>query len=235
MSPVGLLAALDLEASVLAESLDRLDIASPGISVRRGDLDGKPLVLAVGGVGKVAAAMTAQFLCDVFQPSALICIGLAGAIGGTGKRGEVIVADGAVQHDLDARPLTTQKGEVPGLGSGLFEADARITHNLFHAARASVERPEIVREGLMLTGDQIIASAGVRDRLVAEFPGAACVDMETAAVAQVAIQNGLPWGAVRITSDSADETFDLEEVLEFGAKTAGELFDRIIRAALKTL
>lgn len=235
MSPVGLFAALDLEASVLAESLERLDVPSPGISIRHGDLDGKPVVLAVGGVGKVAAAMTSQFLCDAFQPSALICLGLAGAIGAARQRGEVIVAEGAVQHDMDARPLTAQKGEIPGLGGRLFEADGRIVHSLFHAARAAVERPEIVREGLMLTGDQIITAADVRDRLVAEFPGAACVDMETAAIAQVANQNGLPWGAVRITSDSADETFDLEEVLEFGAKTAGELFDRIIRAALKSL
>jgi nucleoside phosphorylase len=48
-------------------------------------------------------------------------------------------------------------------------------------------------------------------------------------VAQVAHQNGLPWAAVRVTSDSADETFNLEEVIDFGVNTAGELFAQIIR------
>jgi nucleoside phosphorylase len=52
--------------------------------------------------------------------------------------------------------------------------------------------------------------------------------METAAIAQVAHQNQVPWGALRITSDSADENFNLHEVLGFGADSAADLFDRVI-------
>lgn len=233
-TPLALLAALDIEATVLAGRLERSDVASPGITVSEGDLDGTRVVLAVGGVGKVAAAVAAQFLCDAFKPRAMICFGLAGAIGGT-EPGLVIVANSAIQHDMDARPLTSRRGEIPGLGSGSFEADARLSQSLFHAARASVERPDAVRRGTVLTGDQIISAAEVRDGLIAEFPDASCVDMETAAIAQVASQNGLPWGAVRITSDLADETFDLDEVMQFGARTAGELFARIIEMTLKAL
>jgi nucleoside phosphorylase len=59
--------------------------------------------------------------------------------------------------------------------------------------------------------------------------------METAAIAQVAYQNGLPWGAVRVMSDSADETFDLDDVIDFGVKTAGELFARIVADAVGDL
>lgn len=232
---IALFAALDLEASVLAGMLQRSTVLSPGISISAGEVEDEAVVLAVGGVGKVAAAMTAQFLCDTFRPSGLICFGLAGAIGARSEPGQVIVASAAVQHDMDARPLTRQKGDIPGLGTGLFEADAHITHALFQAARNTVEKPDVVRKGLVLTGDQIITSAAVRDRLVTEFPEAACVEMETAAIAQVASQNQLPWGAVRMTSDSADETFDLHDVLDFGAKTAGELFERIIRGAMKGL
>jgi nucleoside phosphorylase len=57
--------------------------------------------------------------------------------------------------------------------------------------------------------------------------------METAAIAQVALQNGIPWAALRMTSDAADETFNLDEVIGFGVKTAAELFDRIVRGLLK--
>jgi nucleoside phosphorylase len=57
--------------------------------------------------------------------------------------------------------------------------------------------------------------------------------METAAIAQVAHQNGVPWAALRITSDAADENFNLREVLGFGVETAADLFDQIVRAFLK--
>lgn len=231
---LALFAALEVEASVLARSLPASRVSSPGIQVREGALEDKPVVLAVGGVGKVAAAMTTQFLCDAFHPSRLMGFGLAGAIN-PGGRGQVIVASGAVHHDLDARPLTKRKGEIPGLGRSVFEADPQLAQAFFDAATASVEHPEVVHQGLVLTGDQIVTSRDVRDRLAMEFPGAVCIDMETAAVAQVAHKNGVPWAAVRLISDSADETFDLDEVLEFGAKSAGELFERIIRAVMRGL
>ncbi len=92
------------------------------------------------------------------------------------------------------------------------------------------EDRSLVRTGLVLTGDQIIASRAVRDDILRDFPEGACFDMETAAVAQVAHMNGVPWGGVRITSDSADESFSMTEVLAYGAHTASELFERIVRA-----
>jgi nucleoside phosphorylase len=86
-----------------------------------------------------------------------------------------------------------------------------------------------------MTGDQIITARAVRDRILSEFPDGACFDMETAAVAQVALANRVPWGAVRITSDSADESFNLKEVIGFGAGTAAELFEKILRRAAGSL
>jgi len=118
---------------------------------------------------------------------------------------------------------------MPTLGLSTFSAEATLAEKLLLAAKRTVDDPRIVRSGLVLTGDQIVASRAVRDALVRNFREGVCVDMETAAIAQVAHQNGLPWGAVRVTSDSADETFDMEDVINFGVKTAGELFARIMR------
>ena len=69
--------------------------------------------------------------------------------------------------------------------------------------------------------------------MLRDFPEGACFDMETAAIAQVAFQNSIPWTALRMTSDAADETFNLDEVIGFGIGTAAELFDQIVRAFLK--
>jgi nucleoside phosphorylase len=59
--------------------------------------------------------------------------------------------------------------------------------------------------------------------------------METAAIAQVARQNGIPWAALRMTSDAADETFNIDKVVGFSVNTAADLFDRVVRALLKAL
>jgi adenosylhomocysteine nucleosidase len=226
--PTAVLAALDIEAAALASNLPRSDATSPNLSIWEGTLESEPVVLAVTGVGKVAAAMAAQFVCDAHRPQTLISVGLAGGVGEAGERGRLIIATAAVQHDFDARPLTSKKGELPGLGMTTLHSDHVITERLRIASLKVVERAQIVVSGVVLTGDQIVTSREVRDRLLEDFPDGACFDMETAAVAQVAHQNQIPWGALRITSDSADEDFNLHEVLGFGADSAAELFDRVI-------
>ena len=229
--PFAVFAALEQEAHALVRRLPRSETIGPKIGIWEGD----GMVVVVGGVGKVAAALATQFVHDVFKPRGVVAIGLAGALRDETLRGQVVVATGAAQHDMDGRPLTAARGVVPGLNLSVFSADASMAEKLLVAAKRSVENPRIVRSGLVLTGDQIVTSRAVRDALARDFHDALCVDMETAAVAQVVHQNGLPWAAVRVTSDSADETFNLEEVIDFGVKTAGELFARIIREAVGDL
>src|SRR5215471_2189494 len=231
--PTALLAALDVEASALARSLPRSNATSPNLQVWEGDIESEPVVLAVTGVGKVAAAMAAQFICYAHRPQALISIGLAGGVGKQNERGSLIVATGAVQHDFDARPLVKKRGELPVINLTTFTADHALAERLRTAALTSVERPELVVAGVVLTGDQIMSKREIRDGLLKEFASGVCFDMETAAVAQVALQNQVPWSALRITSDSADETFDQHEVLGFGAASAAELFERVIARFLR--
>jgi adenosylhomocysteine nucleosidase len=211
MSPdprrVVVLAALEQEAAALSSG-DRLEVI-------------------VCGIGKVAAAIAAQRACDVMAPRALISIGLAGALDSASQPGRLVVASAAVQHDFDARPLTSARG------STVFAANSDVAERLLRAAEGVVEDPRLVRLGLVLTGDQIVASRAVRDAILVDFPEGTCLDMETAAVAQVAHANRVPWGAVRIISDSADEDFNPDAVLGFAASSAADLFDKIISAFVK--
>jgi adenosylhomocysteine nucleosidase len=193
------------------------------------------VVLVITGVGKVSAAVAAQFACDVFDPASLLVVGLAGASDSGGPVGQLIVASGALQHDMDARPFTDARGMIPSVGKAVFASDPTLSERLRNATDSVVDNPRIVRSGIVLTGDQIVTSRVVRDGLLADFPDGACFDMETAAIAQVAYQNGIPWAALRITSDAADENFNLKDVLGFGVDTAADLFDQIVRAFLKTL
>jgi len=111
-------------------------------------------------------------------------------------------------------------------------ADSAVADKLLIASRLESKHAS---GGVVVTGDQIITSAQVRDALAHEFADAVCVDMETAAVAQVALRNNVPWSGLRITSDSADETFDLRGVLGFGVGTAAGLFERILQSVADEL
>jgi len=226
--PVAVIAALEQEAHALVRRMPRSETVGPRLSI----WGSGGLVVIVGGVGKVAAAMAAQHAIDVFKPRCLIAIGIAGGVEDDVRPGQVVVASHAVQHDMDGRPLTDAKGVIPGLDLSSIAADPAVAEKLLLDARFESKD---ARSGLVLTGDQIVTSRAVRDALVRDFPDAACIDMETAAVAQVAHQNGLPWSALRVISDSADETFDLRGVIGFGVSTAAKLFESIIQAVADEL
>jgi adenosylhomocysteine nucleosidase len=232
--PVALFAALDAEARAVYRHLTPSTRPSPQLSIWAGLIEATPVVLVVTGVGKVAAALAAQFVCDAFHPRCAITFGLAGATASDVQKGHLVVASGALQHDMDARPLTDARGTIPSLGLAVIRSDPRLSAKLREAAQSVVGNSQLVSSGLVLTGDQIVTSREIRDGLSRGFPEGACFDMETAAVAQVALQNGIPWAALRMTSDAADETFDLEEVIGFGIDTAADLFDRAVHACLRT-
>ncbi|HXI95058.1 MAG TPA: 5'-methylthioadenosine/S-adenosylhomocysteine nucleosidase [Candidatus Acidoferrum sp.] len=231
--PVALFAALDAEARALVRHLTPSTRPSPQLSIWAGVIEGTPAVLVVTGVGKVAAALAAQFVCDSFHPRCAITFGLAGATRSDVRPGHLIVASGAVQHDMDARPLTDARGTIPSLGMTVLASDPTLSEKLRRAANSVVDNPTLVTSGLVLTGDQIVTSREVRAGVLQEFPEGACFDMETAAIAQVAIQNGMPWAALRMTSDAADETFNLDQVIGFGIDTAAGRFEQVVRALLK--
>ena len=219
---------MEQEAHVLVGRMPRSDTVGPRLTI----WESNRLVVIVGGVGKVAGALATQFACDVFKPRCVLTVGLAGALDTKTKPGQVVVAASAVQHDLDGRPLTEARGIIPTLGIGTIPSNPAVSDTLLRAARY---KSEDAHAGLVLTGDQIVTSKTVRDALARDFPNAACLDMETAAVAQVAYQNDVPWSGLRVVSDSADETFDLKGVIGFGVDTAANLFESIIQTVVDEL
>ena len=223
-----MIAALEEEAHELVRRMPRSENVGPRLAIWEGD----GLVVMVAGVGKVAAAMATQYACDVFKPRSAIAMGLAGSLEEGVRPGQVIVATGAVQHDMDGRPLTPAKGMIPGLDLSTLAADPAASEKLLIAARLESRDAQA---GVVLTGDQIVTSRATRDALMREFPDGVCIDMETAALAQVAQQNGVPWTALRVISDSADESFDLRKVMGLGVSTAAKLFESIIQTVADDL
>ena len=186
-----------------------------------GALHGAETVVAFSRWGKVAAAATVTQLLASFPITRLILTGVAGSVQRGLAIGDVVVARGLMQHDLDARPIF-QRYEIPLLGAAILEAHGPTAAALAAAAAgfiatdlaAAVPASELeffgvrspqVKVGLIGSGDKFFASAAEVEELAMRLPALLCVEMEGAAVAQVCHEYGIPFGVVRTISDVADE------------------------------
>jgi adenosylhomocysteine nucleosidase len=154
-------------------------------------------------IGKVAAATTATVLNERFHVDRIVFTGVAGGLARGVNRGDVVVADAFLQHDLDASPIFP-KYEVPLYGTSRFATDPVLSLQLAAAAQKALPGTTLHR-GLVVSGDRFVSS-GVESRaLQSALPEALAVEMEGAAIAQVCHDYGLPFAAVRTVSDRADD------------------------------
>lgn len=211
--PVGILCALPQEQELLVAALGHpAPLPGRAIAARRGRFDGREVIVAEAGVGKVRAAATATLLLERFDCRALVLSGVAGGLGDALVIGDIVIADRVIDIDYgrvtDEGRIVYQPGvlpipeQKPDPGYVLPPALAeRISSRLEQAGlRATF--------GTIATGDAFLASPRVRDELFGEWEAVA-IEMEGAAVCGVAERFGVPWLIVRALSDRAgDDSLD---------------------------
>jgi adenosylhomocysteine nucleosidase len=135
-------------------------------------------------MGQKRAGTAAEAVLREWRPDLLVMAGVAGALAPDLSMADVIVADGIVAgHELHSPSL------VPSVST-------RSHHT-----------------GRLLSLDRVLVTADdKRVALAALLHSSAplAVEMETAAVAQVAACHGVPWAAIRAVSDTADESLPLD-------------------------
>lgn len=202
---IGVIAALPEEAAVIAGAMRESRVSrSAGVAVTCGTIGGREVVLAQSGVGKVNAALCAQVLISVYAVDCVINAGVAGALDSGLATGQLVIAEDCVQYDVDATAVGFDLGEVPGMGQVAYAAAPDLV------ARAETVANKLnlpTRVGRVLTADRVVASAALKAALADHF-GGLCVEMEGAAVGQVAAANRVPFVVIRGISDLADEALN---------------------------
>lgn len=209
----------------------------------RGRLEGHDVVLVLSGIGKVAAATTANALAERFGARRMVFTGVAGGVGEGVQVGDVVVATEYLQHDMDASPIFP-RWEVPGYGAVRMGCDPALAALLAEAAaefagqrRGSAAGPR-VHQGLVASGDRFVSTAAESQRLRRELLAAGhevlAVEMEGAAVTQVCRDHGLPFAAVRTISDRADDSAHVD-FPAFVRDVAGPCADAIVHGFLRRL
>ncbi len=227
--PLALIGAMAEEVAPLlaAAQAVREEHAGP-YAFQRAWLDGVPVCVAVCGIGKVQAAALTQALL-MQGVAGVVFTGVAGGVDPDLRVGDLVVASDAVQHDVDVTALGYDRGQVPGHPVA-WPADV----SLRDAVRAAAERVAVsagvrVVVGRVASGDRFVADAREVARLRADF-GAACAEMEGAAVAQVCSAWGVPWAIVRSVSDTADHTANVD--FRAFTRVAAERAVAVVRGAL---
>ena len=221
---IGIMSAMHEELNLIVEMLS--DVTEEKIGrkvVTLGKLNNKNVVVVFSGWGKVAAATTSTMLIERYNIAELIFTGVAGCVQPDLYIGDIVIGSSFVQHDMDcAGVLGIKRFEIPLVSLTEIPSDKNLQLKSEQAAKKyltkdltgdvsksdlnslGITRPKIV-SGLIGSGDQFISSQVKLDELKASLPTLLVVEMEGAAVAQVAYEYNLPFIVIRIVSDKAND------------------------------
>lgn len=172
---------------------------APGLTLRRLS-DG--LVTCVCGIGKVNAALAAQYLIDHFELEGIWNAGVSGCFTDL-PAGTLVAATACVQHDFEI--FGDPPGQVPVLD--LVELPCALPKKTLAALTAAGF--EAV-PGIVATGDWFNRDYDRAARVRDQFHATVC-DMEAGAIAQVCGRNGVPFHSLKCVSDHLFHPSQYEE------------------------
>ena len=218
---IGLLCAMPEEIGATIENLRNVSKTAYGdLSIISGQWDvpnfkntSVYISVAWSGWGKVSAARAAtRLIGSSFHGKTidvLFFTGVAGAAKSELSQWDIVIPTELIQHDMDARPLFNRY-VIPALKRERISSINPWVDWARSTLQESIKKKLLdnfgkVETGLIATGDIFIDDKSLLDNLSRELPGLSAVEMEGAAVAQVASQERVPWLIIRVISDSAND------------------------------
>lgn len=192
---IGVIVAMDKELQQLLQLMDKpLECQQKGQSFWIGQIGDSSLILTKSGIGKVNAAYGAINLIDNFRPDVVISTGCAGGASTDLEIRDVVVSTQICYHDAwCGQP--NEKGQIQGLPAK-YEADSK----LVEISKYLKSDAHIV-PGIIVSGDWFVDNVDKMKSIVADFPDAMAVDMESAALAQICYLYQMPFLSFRVISD----------------------------------
>ena len=224
---IGVIGAMQMEIDNLKESLqDSKTEEYSGVEFVSGKLEGKNIVAAKCGVGKVFAAICAQTMILKYDVDMIVNIGVAGTLTKDLNVLDVALASNVLQHDIDTSPLGDPVGLISGINMILLPTDAHMNDVM---AQCLKDKEINYRKGSIATGDQFIATDEQRDFIREHFEAIAA-EMEGGSIGQVCYVNEVPFTILRSISDGAGGAMDYETFAEKAAIQSIEVVLDFIQA-----
>ena len=190
-----------------------------GIPYWEGTMEGRPVVVAITGIGKVYTAMTLTLFLTELKPRLVLMTGTGARVNPALRTGDVIVAEVLVEHDygsLTRDDMVYRPFNSPADGEEVENrfVPASPLLDLADRAIASYSPPEVttngpayrvaIRRGVVVSSDLFgmteLRIGKLRSRFAADV-----TEMESAPLARICQTFGVPYLVVRAGSNAAQE------------------------------
>lgn len=218
MTKIAIITAMDSEFASVKSLYDFKGDNTKATAVAHG----KEILLLKSGMGKVNGAITAMQACKA-GADIIINTGLAGGIDASLNQGDIVLADKVCYHDVWCGE-PNKVGQVQDMPL-YYEMPQELLKQIQQAA------PHF-KIGLTVTGDQFLTDVTRLKEIKSQFKDALAVDMESAAIAQVAYVEKKAFISLRIISDVVGKADQMETYETFKNKipqTASEMVDKALR------
>lgn len=195
-----------------------------------GNIEDKECILVECGIGKVNAARTTQILIDCFDIDYIVNIGTAGAISSKVNIKDVVIGQKLVQYDFDLTAFGREKGYITDIGK-FIESDENLVKKCIIAMKNLEKDNDFnVHTGVIASADQFCTDKKIAESVLNEF-GALCVEMESAAVAQICKLDNVPFVIIRSISDSpnGNNNIDFDEYLKIASKRVAIFLKELVK------
>ena len=219
---IGIVGAMAQEVEILSGLMtDKTETRVASAVILEGKINGKAVALLQSGIGKVAAAIGTAALLQLTKPDAVLNTGSAGGVARGLKVGDIVISDETRYHDVDVTAFGYEKGQLPA-NPAAFLSDKKLADL---AEKVAQEQGQLVKRGLICSGDSFINSEQKIAQIKADFPNVTAVEMEATAIAQVCHAFNVPFVVVRAISDAGDgeASLSFEEFLPLAAKQSSAL------------
>ncbi|MGN8709556.1 5'-methylthioadenosine/adenosylhomocysteine nucleosidase [Hallella faecis] len=231
MKKIGIIVAMDKEFAQLKTLLD--DCRTERHHFKDfviGTLDGAEIILQQCGIGKVNSAIGAVEMIDCYQPDLVMSTGVAGGADVTLSPLDVVVAAECTYHDAYCGEEVA-RGQIMGQPARFVSPKALVDKAL---ALSGVVDGIKIRSGLTVSGEWFVDSREKMRQILADFPDAVAVDMESCAIAQTCHIYQTPFISFRIISDVPLKDHKGAQYFDFWNRMAEGSFE-ITRHYLKAL
>jgi len=206
---IGIIAAMDKEIAgwlelVAVREIVRLADKTFYLSA----FEGKELVIAQSGIGKVNAAITAALLLSHYDVDYVVNTGVAGGLR-PARTGDLVVGIRILYSDVDLRLIDPELpfGEIPGDPLYAVSDAALVARAEAVLARLGYRH----LSGAIASADRFTTDRSELSGVLAHTPDVVACDMESMAVAVAAQKFGKPFIVIRGISDVIDDADQIEE------------------------